>query len=52
MVGLGGDDLLDEILKVMGDKEACATELTGNQIAVALEEGLDGGFLTARFKWS
>ena len=52
MVGLGGDDLLDEILKVMSDREACATELTGDEIGVTLEQGLDGVFLTARFKWS
>jgi hypothetical protein len=43
---------LEEVLEVMGDREACATELTPDQIGDVLEKSLDGGFLAAGFKWS
>jgi hypothetical protein len=36
----------------MGDREACTTEVTPDQIGVVLEKSLDDGFLAAGFKWS
>ena len=49
---MGGKDLLDEVSEVVGDREACTTEVTSDQIRAVLEKGLDGGFLAAGFKWS
>jgi hypothetical protein len=43
---------LEEVLEVMGDREACATEVTPDQVGVVLEKSLEGGFLAAGFKWS
>ena len=37
-------------MDVMGDREACATGVTTDEIVAVLEEGLDGGFLAAGFK--
>jgi hypothetical protein len=41
---------LEEVLEVMGDREACATEVTPDQIGVVLEKSLEGGFFAAGFK--
>ena len=42
---------MDEVLEVVGDREACATDLTTDQIGAVLQKGLNGRFLAAGFKW-